>query len=69
MKDKKPGNVPDWEGLEGEVVSKIRYLKASFDLTSKDKKLHNRMFNDLYLPNLSLLADFCLNIQEFGGVK
>lgn len=52
----------DWKGLEGEVVFKLRILREMLRATPMPLRL--KMLEDLALPNIRLLAEFCSNIKE-----
>ena len=62
--DKEPGKNPNWDSIQRDVERKLTYLKGAWNCTAKNKELHKRIFNDIYLPNLKLLGEFCANIKE-----
>ena len=70
MPDTPSAPVPDWEGLERDVILCIRMLRivwASMDETAETRE---RLRHDLVLPNLRLLAAFCAAVEidmEDGG--
>lgn len=56
----------DWDDLEREVVTRIRLLRMTAQGLSEDDPLseyHDRIANDLILPNVRLLAQFCANVN------
>jgi cell division FtsZ-interacting protein ZapD len=53
----------DWEGLEQEVVERLRMLKAAVsDKLEASPAIRQKIFEDLVLPNVALLAEFCANV-------
>ena len=59
------GSGIDFEGLEAEVVAKLRMLKASL-AAEMDQTTRTMIVRDLVLPAAELLARFCtcVNIEE-----
>lgn len=53
----------NWDQLEGDVVQKIRILKAAATHL-EDGFIGDKIANDLILPNLQLLAEFCGGVTE-----
>lgn len=51
----------DWAQLERAVVLRIRAL-AAFD-TLPDNDTKRKLWNDVVLPNVRLLGEFCCNVQ------
>ena len=51
--------------MERDVVTRIRLLR---DLANAlpDKRLADKMANDLILPNIQLLAEFCESVDIEG---
>ena len=59
-----PASAPDWGRLESEVVERIRALSAATSgQLNAPSELRGRIWNDLVLPNVRLLAEFCTNVQ------
>lgn len=56
----------DWDKLENDVVARIRMLRALVDKTDADA-VNDAIASDLILPNITLLAEFCENIDIEGG--
>ena len=55
-----PGATLDWEYLEGEVTERIRALAATMsDKCDAPDELKAKIYTDLVLPNVRLLAEFC----------
>lgn len=52
----------DWDAMEREVVEKIRLLK-SFSQAMPGNPVMEKVANDLILPCVGLLADFCASVQ------
>ena len=58
---------PDWDGLIGDVVQKIGLLRIAWHGTEESEpKLHAKLKQDIYVPCLTLLAEFCTRIHEEG---
>ena len=55
---------PNWENLEREVVERIRALAVVFgrDTLDMSPELRAKTWNELALPNLRLLAEFCTSV-------
>jgi len=56
----------DWDALERDVVTSIKYLRAcakGLDRGECDQRVLDMMARDLVLPNLRLLAHFCENVR------
>lgn len=54
---------PDWANLEAEVVERIRAIAAAFsNKLDAPPELRAKIWNDLALPNLRLLAEFVSNV-------
>jgi hypothetical protein len=54
----------DWERLEREVTDRIRVLQASLSSkVSAPPDLRDRIYQDLVIPNVRLLGEFCMNVQ------
>ena len=52
----------DWDGVERDVVERIRYLKIiAQGLEPSDDS--DRVARHLIMPNMRLLAQFCQNIE------
>lgn len=60
------GSGIDFDGLEAEVIGKLRLLKASLAAFKSDPKTSTMYVRDLVLPAAELLGRFCacVNIQE-----
>jgi hypothetical protein len=56
----------DWDKLEKDVVDRIRMLRALVVKTDSDP-VNDAIASDLILPNITLLAEFCENIDIEGG--
>ena len=56
----------DWPSLEVEVVQKIRLLRAAWECSQRDApaEVHAKMVQDLYLPCVRLLGEFCTSVEE-----
>lgn len=51
---------PNWEQIERDVVERIRFLRAVHEkLDDRGTGLKDKIYNDLIVPNLKLLARFC----------
>jgi hypothetical protein len=56
---------PDWTALIGDVTRKILLLREAWDHTAQvDAALHEKLKQDLYVPLITLLAQFCLGVEE-----
>lgn len=54
---------PDWARLESDVVERIRALAVIFrEASDMPPELKEKTWNELALPNLRLLAEFCANV-------
>jgi hypothetical protein len=60
--DAPPSDGPDWSRLKGEVIERIDALAAIHDKLDAPPEWRAKLWNDLALPNLRLLAEFCTNI-------
>lgn len=60
--DAPPSDGPDWSRLKGEVIERIDALAAIRDKLDAPPEWRAKLWNDLALPNLRLLAEFCTNI-------
>lgn len=58
-------SVIQWDAVEEEVVRKFRYLKML--LTATPEPMREKIMEDLIVPNITLLANFCSNIEEQTG--
>ena len=54
---------PDWEGLESDVILRIRMLRIVCANINEPAETRDRIWNDLVLPNLRLLAAFCAAVE------
>jgi hypothetical protein len=55
---------PNWERLKIEVRERIDALAATMsDRCNAPPELKAKLYADLILPNVRLLAEFCLNVQ------
>jgi hypothetical protein len=61
--DAPPSDGPDWSRLKGEVIERIDALAAIHDNLDAPPEWRAKLWNDLALPNLRLLAEFCTNIR------
>lgn len=52
-----------WACLEREVVERIRALAAVSSKLDAPEELRKKIHNDLILPNVRLLAQFCLSVE------
>jgi hypothetical protein len=52
----------DWKRLERDVVERIRAL-AAFDEAEMPDDVRAKLWNDVVMPNLRLLAEFCVNVR------
>jgi hypothetical protein len=58
-----------WDKVEKEVVMKIRILRAACEKLEPNP-LNDKIAEDLFLPALSLLGEFCMRIKfDDEGVK
>lgn len=53
----------DWDGTEREVVAKIRLLRGLAEKLESNPT-NDRIANDLILPALMLLGQFCQSVQD-----
>jgi hypothetical protein len=51
----------NWNDVIQEVTTKLRYMQACAEKLPPGIEA-NRIANDLFLPNLALIAEFCDNI-------
>jgi hypothetical protein len=56
------GERPDWLKLKADVIERIDALAAIYDRLDATPETRARIWNELALPNLRLLAQFCTNI-------
>jgi len=55
---------PEWAAMERDVVDRIRFLAAyEGSIPSPRTGLHKKIWDDLVMPNLILLAEFCANVD------
>lgn len=55
---------PNWDQLLSDVTLRIALLRACWKGTTKDEpELHKKVVEDLYIPALSLLAQFCAAVE------
>jgi hypothetical protein len=56
----------DWDNLLAEVTKSFSYLRLAWRATERDMppELHRKMVEDLYVPAIKLLAEFCACIEE-----
>jgi hypothetical protein len=60
---------PDWDRLENDVVTRIRALRALWEhwdaceIPVVGPWLKDKVIADLVVPNLELLATFCLAVK------
>lgn len=52
----------DWDELERDVVVRIRLLRAASQKLEANE-VNDRIAQDLFLPAIRLLAEFCLRIE------
>lgn len=53
-----------WERLERDVVTRIRVLAAvMMPKFAGGQELQQKLYNDVVLPNLRLLGEFCASVQ------
>ena len=53
----------DWERLERDVILRIRMLRIVCDKLDEPAETRERIWHDLVLPNLRLLAAFCAAVE------
>jgi hypothetical protein len=55
----------DWSNLLNEVQAKFRYLRLAWQTSEREvpPALHAKMVEDLYLPAIRLLAEFCAVVE------
>jgi len=58
-----PSPGPDWSQLKAEVIERIDALAAIHDKLDAPPEWRAKIWNELVLPNLRLLAEFCANIK------
>lgn len=63
MPDTPSAPVPDWEGLERDVILRIRMLRIVCANMDEPAETRERIWHDLVLPNLRLLAAFCAAVE------
>jgi hypothetical protein len=58
----------EWDKILQEVQTKLNYLRLVWKISERDcnPELHRKMVEDLYVPALEKLAEFCLCIQDDG---
>jgi hypothetical protein len=66
MADESIESKPDWARMVEDVTSRIWLLKACWEETAVAPELHQKMADDLYVPALLLLADFCAAVEIPG---
>jgi len=52
----------DWGQLERDVVERIRILRATAE-KGGEGEVWDQIANDLIVPNIALLAQFCSNVE------
>jgi|SRR3990172_10001399 len=58
-----PLTAPDWERIKIEVRERIDALAATMsDRCNASPELKSKLWSDLVLPNVRLLAEFCANV-------
>lgn len=58
----------DWDGMEADVVRRIRTLRMTCLAHGLSDELRGRLWNELILPNVELLGHFCVNVNHDAGV-
>lgn len=64
---------PDWDRIESDVVTRIRALRAilehwdACEVPVIGPWLKDKVISDLVVPNLELLATFCLAVKIKDG--
>ena len=57
----------NWDNLKREVAQKIDFLRlgwaASQVASSQGSELHGKLVNDIYVPAIRLLAEFCACVE------
>jgi hypothetical protein len=55
----------DWSNLLNEVQGKFHYLRLAWQASEREvsPELHAKMVEDLYLPAIKLLAEFCAAVE------
>lgn len=53
----------NWDQMEQDVVERIRYLKLICQKLDAGKPLNDAIANDLIMPNIRLLAEFCESVK------
>ena len=53
----------DWDGLERDVVMRIRVLRGITEKLTGDLRATDLIARDLIEPNVALLARFCINVE------
>ena len=58
----------DWDRLQRDVATRINLLRATVNRLDSDDA-GNAIARDLILPNITLLAEFCENVDIKGGTS
>jgi hypothetical protein len=55
----------DWDNLKTEVITKLEYLRMAWAASEQGAptELHRKIVNDLYVPAIRLLAEFCACLE------
>ena len=58
----------DWDGLEQDVVSRLRLLRTAWESSERTAppEMHARMVSDLYIPAIEALGRFCASVEIDG---
>jgi len=51
----------DWDGVESEVLKKLRLLRATVQ-ELEPNALNNKLAADLFLPAMAKLGEFCMMV-------
>ena len=58
----------DWDRLQRDVATRINLLRATVNRIDSDDA-GNAIARDLILPNITLLAEFCENVDINSGTS
>ncbi len=55
----------DWTNITAEVLAKLEYLRIAWAASEREgpPELHAKLVNDLYVPTVRLLAEFCACLE------
>jgi hypothetical protein len=55
----------DWNGLLADVTERLRYLRVAWKASEEQAAapFHQKMVEDLYLPAIRKLGEFCASVE------